>query len=461
MLEQDGSPPLYYMLLHFWIGAFGTKEVATHTLSLIFSTLAIPAGLWAGWSLFGRTTGIITGILCAGEPFITVYAQETRMYSLVALLSIVCAACFLHVFALRRRRYLPWFAVSLALLLYTHFWSAFFVLGAAATVAWLMAIHRELRRDMLRDALLGFGGAALVFLPWLPTALYQLKHTGAPWAEGPTWRAAEQIPHILVGTTRQIALVAIVVAFGILAAWRARRTEDHRVAWTTLGFLATMVGLAWIVSNASGVWVPRYFAIFVGPLVIGMGWAFARAGLVGLVGLAILMAGFWLYPHNPEKLYIKSNMLFVAKDAAHSLGNGDLVINTHPEQTPLSFHYLNEFGGKGMRYADEMGYVPDTQVFDWRDCVKRLRATRVSRNLEPLLARVAVGHRVYLIRPIVSRKIEWLAPWTSLVKRRSEQWIHAMDRDKRFKLVHISNAFLQVGHRNGAVQGRLYLKTHS
>jgi hypothetical protein len=34
-----------------------------------------------------------------------------------------------------------------------------------------------------------------------------------------------------------------------------------------------------------------------------------------------------------------------------------------------------------------------------------------------------------------------------------------MDRDKRFKLEKISNNFLQVGHRNGAVQGRLYVKT--
>ena len=71
------------------------------------------------------------------------------------------------------------------------------------------------------------------------------------------------------------------------------------------------------------------------------------------------------------------------------------------------------------------------------------------------------GQRVYLIRPIVSRAIEWTAPWTSLVKRRTYQWIHAMDRNHCFKLEKISNNFLQVGHRNGAVQGRLYVKTGS
>src|SRR6058998_3514829 len=42
VLRQDGSPPLYYMLLHFWIGLFNTREQATHALSLIFATLTIP-----------------------------------------------------------------------------------------------------------------------------------------------------------------------------------------------------------------------------------------------------------------------------------------------------------------------------------------------------------------------------------------------------------------------------------
>ena len=35
LLRHDGSPPLYYFLLHFWIQAFGASETATHWLSLV------------------------------------------------------------------------------------------------------------------------------------------------------------------------------------------------------------------------------------------------------------------------------------------------------------------------------------------------------------------------------------------------------------------------------------------
>src|ERR1700747_3241681 len=52
LLRHDGSPPLFYFLLHFWIKAFGASETATHWLSLTFGLLTIPAGMWAGWSLF-------------------------------------------------------------------------------------------------------------------------------------------------------------------------------------------------------------------------------------------------------------------------------------------------------------------------------------------------------------------------------------------------------------------------
>ena len=50
------------MLLHFWIRLFGDSEAATHSLSLLFGLLTIPAGMWAGWSLFGRRAGMYAAV---------------------------------------------------------------------------------------------------------------------------------------------------------------------------------------------------------------------------------------------------------------------------------------------------------------------------------------------------------------------------------------------------------------
>ena len=42
LLREDGSPPLYYMLLGLWVRVFGDGEAATHSLSLVFGLACIP-----------------------------------------------------------------------------------------------------------------------------------------------------------------------------------------------------------------------------------------------------------------------------------------------------------------------------------------------------------------------------------------------------------------------------------
>ena len=120
--------------------------------------------MWAGWSLFGRRAGLICAALCAVNPFLTAYAQETRMYALMLVLSLLATAAFLHVFAFGRRQYLPVFAVLLAAMLYTHNWGLFLAVGlvCALVPCWYVS---EVRSSFWKDALIGFGGAGLLYLP--------------------------------------------------------------------------------------------------------------------------------------------------------------------------------------------------------------------------------------------------------------------------------------------------------
>ena len=84
--------------------SFGTSEAATRALSLVFALLAVPASFWAGAALFDRRAGALAAAGAAGSPFLTYYAQETRMYSLVVLLSILASASFALAFVRGDRR---------------------------------------------------------------------------------------------------------------------------------------------------------------------------------------------------------------------------------------------------------------------------------------------------------------------------------------------------------------------
>src|SRR5207237_768142 len=101
--------------------------------------------------------------------------------------------------------------------------------------------------------------------------------------------------------------------------------------------------------------------------------------------------GFWFYPHTPDRLNVKSNVRLVAADGALRLKPGDLVLSTHPEQVPVIYYYLNRFGEHHLRYATELGYVPDLHVMHWRDCVTRLRAPSTRRTPLPFAVVLGVG----------------------------------------------------------------------
>jgi hypothetical protein len=86
-----------------------------------------------GDAVAGRGAAVAAAAIAAGCPLVSYYAQEARMYTLVALLSMVAAAAFVLAFVHGRRRHLVTLGAAIAALLYAHNWGLF--LPAALAVA--------------------------------------------------------------------------------------------------------------------------------------------------------------------------------------------------------------------------------------------------------------------------------------------------------------------------------------
>jgi mannosyltransferase len=456
-LRVDGSPPFYYMLLSVWMDAFGSGPAETQGLSVAISLLSIPGGLWAGWSLFGRRAGLICAALCAVNPFLTAYAQETRMYSLMLVLSLLATAAFLHVFAYGRRRYLPLFFVLLALMLYTHNWGLFLAagLGCALVPCWYVS---ENRHSFWRDALIGFGGAGLLYLPWVPTLLHQIQHTGAPWLNPPNFGAPVQITRSLLGGGTPTVALLLAGGSGI-AAIVQRRVDDKERTALLAGAVVVVATLAvaWLFSQISPAWTTRYLGVLLGPMLLIAALGLARAGALGLAALVIILA-IWAIPRS-YGLENKSNASDLRKAVVPELNEGDLVVSMQPEQTPLLAYHLEDLGGApDLEYATPLGAVENERVMDWTDGYERMKEATPERNLEPLLARLPRGGRVLLVHPVTLRSDDWDAPWTELVRRRSAQFGAALARDGRFEFLGGVPPNFRRATRIG-VRGVLYEKT--
>jgi uncharacterized membrane protein len=200
-LRRDGAPPLYYLLLHGWTSLWGTGELAVRSLSGLFSVAALPLVWLAGRRLAGRRMAWTAVVLLAANPFAARYATEARMYSLLVVLVLAGHLALDRVLEGRGGRsahMVLGLATGLALL--THYWSFYLV----AVVASALAVRaRRGRGDERRTALRALRSMALgglLFLPWLPSFLYQLAHTGTPWGRPGTLRAPfDTITHFAGG----------------------------------------------------------------------------------------------------------------------------------------------------------------------------------------------------------------------------------------------------------------------
>jgi mannosyltransferase len=139
----DIHPPLYYWLLHGWMWLTGDSEVAVRALSASASLLLVAVICRLGRRLFGDRASLVAAFAAAVSPFQVYYAQEARMYALLALLgglTIWAAAEMAAPVAVpwrswQRLRWVLLYILSAALGLYTHY--AFPAIMAACMAAGL------------------------------------------------------------------------------------------------------------------------------------------------------------------------------------------------------------------------------------------------------------------------------------------------------------------------------------
>lgn len=162
----DFNPPLYYLLLHFWMRLFGRSEVAMRSLSLVaFLLFLIVVYLFAKKMFRSTTVAQLTTFLMAGNPMLLYFAFELRMYSFLILFTM------LSMYFFYTKRWV-WYILTSALGMYTQPFMAFVIL----TQMGYLLVTKQLGR-IAKNAL----GIGLLFAPWILILLTQFRSSGPMW----------------------------------------------------------------------------------------------------------------------------------------------------------------------------------------------------------------------------------------------------------------------------------------
>ena len=364
----DRSPALYYVLLHGWMAWAGVSEFALRYFSLcadvvtvvLVMGLARRAGGAMGKGEGGKGTlspssfplppALLTGLLYTLCPLAVFYAQETRMYALVAMLCTASSYALVRYLQARSGwRWLIISAVCLALAIHSHYY-AVFLLPAHAVVVLIGVIHPGRRTVVDRKRAISWvvavAGVVLSVLPWLVFA-----SGGFAYDDGFAFplntidgRMLEWVRAFVAGGFGAAAPVwglgALVVAgvFALLGWLAGRRWRGLMwlVALVVVPLLAAAVAVR-VVYPYRSVFHPRYL-IYIAPIacVLLGGWmgevrSRLKAGLVFGPLVGVLMALIWLpalQTYFTQPNLVRDDYRTATRHVLEALEPGDGVVMT-------------------------------------------------------------------------------------------------------------------------------------
>ena len=280
--SRDIHPPLYYWLITVWTRFMGSSETGLRSLSLFASLITVAVTYTLGKRLFGIIPAVFAMIFISLNTFSIYYAQEARMYALLAMLGALAMWVFIKIMnihpvraqhvaplqtpdgtnsldAMYRVPTVMWI-IALALIntigLYTHYsYPLVMLTQGILAILWFGADGLRIIREKTSFAPLfrhiGMYIALnivtiILFLPQLPTALNQLGGWGqADVLLSPQVAIGKIVAYLSVGITLGTGL-HIAIVFFLLFALLQLPNEPRRMWWKVglpAGWVALSVGI--------------------------------------------------------------------------------------------------------------------------------------------------------------------------------------------------------------------------
>ena len=408
-LRHDGAPPLFYFLLHGWMEIFGDSDLSVRFLPGVFGVAALPLAWVAGRRLGGTSVGWAAVILLAVSPFAVRYATEARMYSLLVLLVLVGYLAVTELLERpRSRRAAVGVGVVTGALLLTHYWSLYLLLVTGVTLIVLARrgptsppVRLGARRGLVAMAV-----GSLAFLPWLPSFLYQLRHTGTPWGSPGRLRSmVDTLFHFAGGYWDPGLLLGMVMWALVALALVGRAVDEHRIEvdlrtrpggrhLAVVGFGTLAVAIVATVVGRSAFAV-RYAAILF-PMLLLLAALGTRVLLDRRVRYSLLAAsvvfGFWAIA--PNVFGDRTSAPRVAAALRQGVQPGDVVAYCPDQLGPSVSRLLpDDIAGEHLTFPRET----PPQVVDWVDYAKVNEAADPEPFARMLLERAGPTNSVWVV----------------------------------------------------------------
>jgi uncharacterized membrane protein len=293
----NAHPPLYFLLLRFWMMAGSDREVWTRLLSALLAMPTLFLIFLIGRRFSSPRAGLMGAFLYAIMPLTLIYNREVRMYSLFVTLS--CLSLYLLLKTIEKDSWYLWILFSLVtvLTLITHY-HGFLVLFAEGVFFLLYEIVVERKSSKILRFIEASVLALLFYLPFVPALLdARFGTTGVMWQSGAksflvslgylgfSLALGQTIMPWNILAVLGGAAVAVLTVLGLLSL-----RKDRKFLILLLAYAAVVFAVGPVVSHN----MPRYYVFFVPLLCLFLAHsAIVIPRKIPVVLLSVLVLASW------------------------------------------------------------------------------------------------------------------------------------------------------------------------
>ena len=214
---QSGvHPPLYFIILHYWVNLFGDTVFSTRFLSVIFGFFSIFMIYKVGTLIFNKNIGMLSSLLLALSVFHINYSQEVRMYSLMTLLTLLSIYFFIKLLDRTSFTVSIGYILSSILLIYTHIFGLFIIIAQNIYLFTLFLSKEEYKLNFRRWILFQII-LVILYVPWISILINSiLELQSGLWIPVPTIRSIIGTFSEYSGRTLLLLLFLILSSFSII-----------------------------------------------------------------------------------------------------------------------------------------------------------------------------------------------------------------------------------------------------
>ena len=365
-IQDRVHPPLYYILLAFWIKLFGSSEVSVRALSVLVSVIFLIVLYRLVLKFTNEITGLFVVLICSLSPYFVFYGEQARPYALIACFSTLSFYSLVkHFEQPDHKQWRVLYGLSCMGLIYSQYMGLLILLPEFAAI--LISKVRG------KYKLLSYGMAGLLsIVVWLEimartlTPAYMLKNergqTGLDWILKPT---PIDLPAFYIGIFGRlpiegklkfifVALLLLVFVFLVASTVRRYKSVDLRVALTLIALSLFAPVAAWIISRfgPKSIWASRQLigsaVFFICLIGICMTISLRRRWVGVVIGSVLLM---WCIFTLPEAFpqHSRPPWRSMARTLSDKAGGEDVFGEEPWTVVPLRY------------------YSRDNRIYDWSD----------------------------------------------------------------------------------------------